>query len=255
MPFRVKREPSNDGSMDKYREGDVFFMPLTEVVLKVTHDCPFGNISRKFPSLKMFVWCNREHEVIEVIVEEQEEYSAVIEQVSQLGGIIEEASDSHRVHLITKPCCCTVENSVSKNIDDFNLLHVSPVVYEQGWEYYRLIAFRHEDLKQLMQRFEERGFSFDVVRKVPFNDFIASSLTLSADALLSNLTEKQIDALLIAYNHGYYRLPRKAPVTVIAQKKRIPRTTFQEHLQKAESKLIASMIPYVQLFKQPRPTK
>ena len=213
-------------------------MPLTEFILKVTHDCPFGNISRKFPSLKMFVWCNREHEVIEVIIGKQEEYPAVMEEVSKLGGIIKEASDGHEIHLITKYCFCNTKNSVSRNIDESNLLHVSPVIYDRGWEYYRLIAFRHEDLQRLMQHLEEKGFVFDVVRKVPFNGFIASSLTLTADALFSNLTEKQIDALLVAYNQGYYRLPRNTDIQAIARKRRVPRTTFQEHLKKAENKLL-----------------
>ena len=230
-------------------------MTLFEVVFKVTHDCPFGNISRRFPSLKMFVWCNREHEVVEVIVEKLEEYSVVMEEISKIGGIIEEASDRHKVHLITKRCFCTMENSVGKNIDAFNLLHVSPVIYKQGWEYYRAIAFRHEDLKRLLQRLEEKGFVFEILRKVPFDGFIASSLTLTADALFSDLTEKQMDALLTAYMLGYYKLPRKADVKTIARKKRVPRTTFQEHLKKAENKLVASLVPYIQLFKQASPEK
>ena len=225
-------------------------MPLFEVVFKATHDCPFGNISRKFPSLKMFVWCNREHEVIEAIVEKQEEFSAVMEEISKIGGIIEVSSDRHNVHLITKKCFCTTENSVGKNIDAFDLLHVLPVVYEKGWEYYRVIAFRHRDLKGLLERLEERGFVFDVLRKVPFNGFIASSLTLTADALFSDLTEKQVDALLTAYRHGYYRLPRQADIQTIARERQVPRTTFQEHLKKAENKLVASLVPYVHLFRQ-----
>lgn len=230
-------------------------MPLYEVVLKVTHDCPFGNISRKFPSLKMFGWCNRVHEVFELVLKKPEEYSVVMEELSKIGGIVEEWSDRHKVHLITKKCFCTMENSVSRNIDAFNLLHVSPVVYEQGWEYYRLIAFRHQDMRGLLEQLEKKGFVFDVVRKVPFDGYITSSLTLTADALFSDLTEKQMDALMTAYSHGYYRLPRKAPVTLIAQKKRVPRTTFQEHLKKAENKLVASLIPYIQLYKQTSPEK
>ncbi len=225
-------------------------MPLFEVVFKVSHDCPFGNISRKFPSLKMFVWCNREHEVIEMIVENREAYSAVMEAISELPGLIEESSDQHDIHLVTKKCYCTTENSVGKNIDELNLLHVLPVAYEEGWEYYRVIAFRHEDLEKLLQRLEEMAFSVEVLRKVPFNGFIASSLTLTADALFSALTDKQMDALLTAYNHGYYRLPRKSSVKTIASKKQVPRTTFHEHLKKAENKLVRSLIPYMRLFKQ-----
>ena len=225
-------------------------MTLSEVVFKVTHDCPFGNISRKFPYLKMFVWCNREHEVIEVIMGKQEEYSAVMEEISKIGGIIEKSSDRHNIHLVTKRCFCTTENSVSKNIDAFNLLHVLPVIYEKGWEYYRIIVFRHEDLQNLLKRLEEMAFAVEILRKVPFDGFIASSLTLTADALFSDLTGKQIDALLTAFKYGYYNLPRKADVKTIASKEQVPRTTFQEHLKKAENKLIKSLVSYIQLFKQ-----
>jgi hypothetical protein len=124
------------------------------------------------------------------------------------------------------------------------------VIFEHGWEYYRVIAFRHEDVKGLLQRFEEKGFVFEVRRKVPFDGFIASSLTLTADALFSDLTEKQMNAFLTTYSNGYYKLPRKADVKTIASKRRVPRTTFQEHLKKAENKILVSLIPYIQLFRQ-----
>ncbi len=224
-------------------------MTLFEVIFKITHDCPFGNISRKFPSLRMFGWCNREQEIYEVVVEKREDYSAVLGEISKLGEITEVSSDRNKIYLVAKPCYCTVENSIGKNIDEFSLLHVLPVVYEQGWEYYRIIAFKHEDVNGLLQRFEDRGFAFEILRKVPFNGFIASSLTLTADALFSGLTEKQMDALLIAYTNGYYQFPKRADVQAIASKKRVPRTTFQEHLKKAENKIIRSLVPYVQLYR------
>lgn len=224
-------------------------MTLFEIIFRITHDCPFGNISRRFPSLRMFVWCNREHEIYEVIVEKLEDYQAVLDEISKLGEVAEVSSDRNKIYIVTKPCNCTLENSIGKNIDDFNLLHVLPVVYEQGWEYYRIIAFQHKDVNGLLQRFEERGFAFEILRKVPFNGFIASSLTLTADALFSGLTEKQMDALLVAYTNGYYQFPRKADVQAISSKKRVPRTTFQEHLKKAENKIIKSIVPYLQLYR------
>jgi predicted DNA binding protein len=196
----------------------------------------------------MFEWCNREHEVIEVIVEDHEEYAAIMEEISKLWGIIDKLSDRGRIHLVTKSCSCSYENSVAKNIDACNLLHIMPIVYEDGWEYHRVIALKHEDLEQLLQRLEERGFTFEILRKVPFDGFIGSSLTLTADALFSDLTEKQMGALLTAYRNGYYRLPRRADIQSIAFRERVPRNTFQEHLKQAENKLVAALVPYIQLF-------
>jgi predicted DNA binding protein len=224
-------------------------MALFEVVLKITHDCPFADISRKYPSVKMFTWCNGEHDVYELIVEKQEEYEAVVAEISKLGDLVEESSDQHKAHLIIETCSCTRENSIGKNIEDFDLLHVSPIIYTKGWEYYRIIAFKHEELKRLLQRLEERGFTYEIVRKVPFDGFIASSLTLTADALFSELTDRQMDAILTAHNNGYYLFPRKADIQSIAAKRRVPRTTFQEHLKKAENKIVASLVPYIQLYR------
>lgn len=225
-------------------------MPIYEAVFKVTHDCPFANISRKFPSLKMFVWCNREHEVIEIIVENRKIYSDVMREISKLGGIVEVSSDRHNAHFITKNCLCNLENSVGRNIDEYDILHVSPVIYDGGWEYYRVIVFRHKDLNRLLQQLDSKGFVVNVLRVVPFDGFVASSLTLTADALFSDLTQKQIDALLSAYSYGYYQFPKKADVKTIASRKGVPRTTLQEHLTKGENKIIASLVPYIKLFER-----
>jgi predicted DNA binding protein len=169
--------------------------------------------------------------------------------MSKLGELIEESSNQQKAHLIIETCACTRENSVGKNLEDFDLLHVSPVVYSKGWEYYRIIAFRHEDLKRFLERMEGRGFVYEIVRKVPFDGFIASSLTMTADALFSELTDKQMDALLTAHNSGYYLFPRKNDIQSIAAKRRVPRTTFQEHLKKAENKIVSSLVPYIQLYR------
>jgi predicted DNA binding protein len=230
-------------------------MTLVEVAFKITHDCPYCDISKKYPRLKMFDWCNREYDVIELIMDEADAYSAVIDEISKIEGIVEKSSDLHNAHFFVKKCYCKAEDSVTRILDEFDLLQISPIIYRHGWEYYRLIAFRHEDLRALMERFEKRGFKYEVLRKVDFEGFIASSLTLTADALFSDLTERQIDALLTAYSNGYYSLPRKANVQDIARKKKVSRTTYQEHLKKAENKLVASLVPYVQLFKRVAPEK
>ena len=119
----------------------------------------------------------------------------------------------------------------------------------EGWEYYRVIAFRHEDLKKLQTRLDKIGAATEILRKAPFNGFIASSMTLTADALLSRLTEKQTEALLEAYRDGYYMLPRRVGVKEIARKRHVPRAKFDEHLRKAENKIMSSLIPCVHLLR------
>ena len=61
-------------------------------------------------------------------------------------------------------------------------------------------------------------------------------------------------AMLTAFRYGYYNLPRNADLQTIAAKEKVPRTTFQEHLKKAENKLVTALVPYVQLFSLAPPT-
>jgi len=164
-------------------------------------------------------------------------------------GIIEQSSDQMKFHLVTKSCTCTDENTVGRHMGSLDVLHVFPVITEKGWEYHRVLFFRHKDFEELVQRLTENGFIIEILRKVPFDGYIDGSLALNADTLMSGLTEKQVNALLTAHRYGYYYLPRRADVQTIADRIQVPRTTFQEHLKKAENKLMAALIPYVQMFK------
>ncbi len=78
---------------------------------------------------------------------------------------------------------------------------------------------------------------------------------MSADALFSGLTEKQMEAVLAAHRYGYYNVPRAADVKKIATKERVPRTTFQEHLMKAENKLVSALIPNIKLYYHASPDR
>ncbi len=127
-------------------------------------------------------------------------------------------------------------------------MHLSPVIHERGWEYYRAIVFRHDDIDSLFKRFDEKGYQYEIIRKAPFDGMISSTLTLTADAIFSSLTEKQLAALLMAHSNGYYQFPRQTNVKNLAAMKHVPRTTLQEHLQKAESKLVSSLMPFLQLY-------
>jgi predicted DNA binding protein len=228
-------------------------MPLFEVVLKVTHDCPWANLSRRYPSMKMFFWCNEEHDFIEVTEVSREDRVPLAKELSQLEDIIEQSSDRDKLQYIVKKCHCKEHPGATDYMDTYDLLQIPPIVYSQGWEYYRIIAFQHEHIDALLGDYDKHRFQYEIVRKQPFKGFVSGSMTLTADALFADLTKKQIGAVLTAYANGYYQFPRRANVKLIAAKGRVPRTTFQEHLHKAEGKIVASLFPYLELYSHVTP--
>lgn len=60
--------------------------------------------------------------------------------------------------------------------------------------------------------------------------------------LTSTLTDRQVEALRTGVQLGYYELPREGTVEEIAEKMGCAAGTASEHLQKAESKLILTLI-------------
>jgi len=222
-------------------------MTLFDIKFKLSFNDAYSMLTRKFRSLKVFFWCNNVYDVFEFFVDDPKDYQAIKEELTDSSTLIEEASDENRFRLVIKNCSCYSEdNSVDNIVGDLNVLLLSPVIIENGWEEHHAIVFDHKDFEELMERFEEKGHIVKVVRKVSFGGTISSLNPLTRSSLFSALTEKQADALLTAYHNGYYQLPRKADVKAIAAKHKIPRTTFQDHLRKAECKVISTLIPQIQ---------
>ena len=224
-------------------------MALFEVVFRAKYDNPLNKITENNPSVKIYQWCNDHHDVMELIMQKQEQYHQIRGDVSKAVEIVDEIHNGGNTHIITRMCACGGSNMVSGYLNDPSLLLIPPIAYENGWEYLRLIAFRHDNAKKFFARLREKGFNVEILRKMPFDGYISSSLTLTTDALFSGLTEKQIDALLIAFAQGYFRFPRGADLQTIASKEKISRTTFLEHLKKAENKIITALIPFIKLFR------
>ena len=225
-------------------------MPLFEVVFRAKYDNPLSKITMDRPSVKIFQWCNDKHDIMELVMQKKEDYGQIRNDMSKSVEIVEEIHNGANTHVITQMCTCGGPGTVQNYLGDPSLLLIPPIAYENGWEHLRLIAFKHENVKKLLSKLGRDGFEVEIIRKKPFDGYIASSLTLTTDALFSGLTEKQVHALLTAYAQGYFRFPRGSDLQTIASKEKISRTTFLEHLKKAENKIITALIPHIQLFRQ-----
>ncbi len=222
-------------------------MPATEIQIKARTDNPIHRLTEKYPSLKIWMWCNFVQDVYEIVSDSPEEFHGAVEEFRRLYNVLDETEISTNIRLITQNCVCSRETTVHDNIQELEILNLMPIYYTRGHEYYRLIAFRHEALAELFDRLSDQGFQVDVLEKAPFNGMVSDSL-ITLSSLVGSLTDKQVDAIVAAYNSGYYQTPRRVNVQTIADRAKVPRTTLQEHLNKAENKLISSIIPQIQLY-------
>jgi len=118
-------------------------------------------------------------------------------------------------------------------------LRVKPVhVASDGWEHWEVACLDRNELNKLVRAavkyYHGELFSMknEKIKQV-------SSLEMTFD-----LTEKQLETLKIAFKEGYYTYPRKLTIPKLAKSIGKSYSTFQEHLRKAENKLIGYFLKY-----------
>jgi predicted DNA binding protein len=153
------------------------------------------------------------------------------------------------LQLIVETCRCSkISPNVSDIIEGNSCLQIPPEIYFGGWEEYRVIGFRENDYKNMFLELGKLGPVEVIQKKAVAEKSLRDSFVISISSVFSELTDKQVGTLLSALDYGYYQIPKKMTAEEIAGKHKVPRTTFEEHLRKAESKVLRAMAPYVRMY-------
>lgn len=113
------------------------------------------------------------------------------------------------------------------------LIYVKPGInYPDGSETWEIASFDRKDLTQLVN-FIEKYYN----GKILFLKQIKTPKIFIPE-IMPELTNKQYSAFKIASQQGYYEFPRKTNLHKLARLCGISRPTFEEHLRKAEIKLL-----------------
>jgi len=235
---------------------------MYEVSFRMLHErCPFGDISSRYDAA-IVQWCNGATDVFEIRSKDSESLQRIVSEFRELARDLGKPKlrvtnfDEERSWLIVQElagCMCIRAlksrgaRRVGQAIRRNKCVTVPPVIYKAGWEHYTVLSFDPSDLKNLFATLEEFG-RVEVTSKKAYRGTAQESFTVSLRGLFSELTPKQVDAYLSALDGGYYAVPRKTTVGKIARTRRFARTTYDEHLRKAESKVALAIAPYLRIY-------
>lgn len=227
-------------------------MTYYELAFKLQHDdCPYNDFSKEHPSTVISHWCNWSRDVLEISHGQDANASKEIRKMFRTLGskVIRRSFAKTSLQMVLQHCTCDkLPPPTLPTIEKHNCLNLQPMVYTGGWEWYHVTAFSEDDIKRLFKELEKKHCDVEVTsRKAISEESVHSSLLISAGSLLNDLTEKQARALVAAIDNGYYNLPRSATAMEIARRLGVPRTSFVDHLRKAQNKLIRTVGPYVRL--------
>ena len=221
-------------------------MGLWEVALRARYDYPFIDLSRAVPDTPISMWCIWNRELLEVPTRDPRVLGLVERSLRKTGHVIDEWVDGRSSRVFLLDCTCDRYDSLWNVIESNECWDAPPVVYRDGWANFRVLTFVAENARAIYRAFQKRGAA-ELLRKreLPLSALPSSIWT---NVLFGDLTQKQADALLTAYRFGYYSSPRPVTTEHIAASVGVGRTTYEEHLRKAENRVIAALIPYLQLY-------
>lgn len=227
-------------------------MVYYEVGFKLHHDCPFNRLAESYPSVVLAWWSNFDQNVLEVSgagPQSPPGYEQGLKMaIAEMGGrIVRRTSESSRIQLVVTWDGSKWEYSTTRIFMKYNCLVLQPNIHTGGREWYRVISFAEKDVKGLFRELDSSGEVEIVSMRTVEEGAVRDTFTITTPALLGELTKNQVDALVLALDSGYYAVPKKATTEDVAARVGLPRTTFEDRLRRAESKVLQSVAPYIQL--------
>jgi len=239
----------------------LWMIRMFEIHFRAQHDCPYVVFSMKHPDVRMVGWCNDRTDVLEIECPDIETYTRIepdLEELCAWGGskVLKKTFGKRNLQVVMKTCRCSkIPTNITETLEKNSCLSIPPDVYYGGWEEHRIVGFRETDYKKLFQDLSKIGPVQILEKKVIPERSIRDAFVISLSSVFSELTEKQLDSLLTALDYGYYQLPKKMTAEEIAGKRNVPRTTYEEHLRKAENKILRAMAPYIRMYATRTPKK
>lgn len=122
--------------------------------------------------------------------------------------------------------------SIYETILDHGAVSLMPIILERGLQYHRVLIPSPSIIQPLLETLRSRFKMVEVTQ-------IRSYASLG-DRNQPKLTLKQEEALQLAYEAGYYMIPRLLSMKELSKLVGRKRTSFSEIIRRAESRLVQS---------------
>lgn len=224
-------------------------MSLYQAAFKVRHECPYRTLSERYAEVTIREWFMNDHQILEVCVPSSPS-ADLTEAIGALGPVLHESSDDSDLYAVVRSSLCSIDDSLIPYFEAHNCLYLPPTIYRDGWEHYAVTAFEDRDVRALLDELDDERDIEVLSRKSVDVQRVPHTLFTSMDCIFDGLTGRQLEALRVALDNGYFSQPRGASVAELAEQTELARSTFEEHLRKAQNTLIGNTENHLRLVSE-----
>ncbi len=187
------------------------------------------------------LWCNDHCDLLHVSGSAGDE---ALSHLERLVGVQELLVEGDERLAMTETC---LKDRETDTIESFLARHscllVPPLRYANGEKWCRLLALDSKNLTALYRDLVGE-FPVTVESKREISAVPGNRPLLTPETAVADLSPRQQEALVTAYELGYYRIPRGTTTAEIADEMGIGRRTLEEHLRRAENKLVDGIVEF-----------
>ncbi|ELZ89764.1 HTH DNA-binding protein [Haloferax sulfurifontis ATCC BAA-897] len=187
------------------------------------------------------MWCNQYCDLVYVSGSDIE---TPVETFDDTVGIQEIVYKDEEAVLITDSCLLDYrDNLLEGYLQPHQCLSLPPLTYSDVALFARVLALTEEQLSGVYHSISD-SHRVTVEAKREIRSIAPDIPILMLDSALPTLSDGQQRALSLAVEMGYYEIPRGSTTGEIADEMGVSRRTFEEHLRRAENKIIKNLLRY-----------
>ncbi|WP_101295734.1 helix-turn-helix domain-containing protein [Halegenticoccus soli] len=189
------------------------------------------------------LWCNDHCDLLHVTDGAADE---VLAHVESRVGVRERLRTADELVVVTASCLKTQDpDHVERYLVRHDCLLLPPLRYAEGAKFCRLLALDSSALTGCYRDLVDDGYAVSVETKREVDSVTQDGPLLTLHDALPTLTPRQREVFATARERGYYRIPREVSTAEIADAVGVERRTAEEHLRRAENKLVDALAPYL----------
>ncbi len=222
-------------------------MAILDTHLRVQHPCPYCDFSGEHPETEIALWCGTWSDVFQVTAREPAHLRAVLREMRERFRTRDVAADGRSAIAMTRETRWDDPPAVTRIADACGVVVLPPIVYLGGWETYRVVSTGSAPLRRFLAR----------VLRIGKVELLSNRHREGLDAfrdlgtvpvhLFEGLTDRQVHALVSAVEGGLFDVPATGELAGVARREGLSRSTFGEHLRKAQTRIVRNSYPLLKL--------
>ena len=217
-------------------------MPTLDAQLRVAHPCPYCDLSVDFPEVLFLLWCDNRMDHFLVSARDEGERESVLTEIRRRfrGKVLLADGTSAVVRLPDFEW--EDPPSVTRLAREAGLWVLPPVTYFGGKETYRMLAPARPALHRLVSRLRRLG-DVELLSLHRADLGGVRELPTSTVQQFEGITDRQARSLIAAHEAGLTDVPARGRWAEVARREGLSRSTFGEHLRKAQARLVENSYP------------